>query len=90
LEAIDWMLGHSTPEEVDEEQRDWGDLGLDVRDGMLSIPDQLVADFVEDLEDGAEQIVAMAEGLDDDDRRDSRAMAKALRTIAAKFSAAVI
>lgn len=88
LEAADWMLGHSVPEEIDGEGlAEWGTLGADVRDGVLTVPSHLLVDFIEECMAGAEQLLSMSDGwaLSDDERKNGRAAARALTTIAEKL-----
>lgn len=87
IEAADWMMGKPTPEEVDEDGREWEQLGVDVRDGVLSIPAHCLADFVEELENGVEIMLNIADDFpsDWDDYKDARATARALTTIAEKL-----
>lgn len=79
LDAADWMLGKPTPDEVDEEGRDWDQLGVSIKDGVLSIPAHRLADFIEEMEDGI--IVTLNSAGTPEDDIDARAVVRAMETI---------
>jgi hypothetical protein len=83
IDAAEWMLGKPTPEEVDEEGREWEQLGVTLRDGILSIPAHLLADFIEECEDG---IAIFEHHMDDPyDGPDIRAFIRAMTTLIEKL-----
>lgn len=84
LDAADWMLGKPTPEEIDEDGREWESLGVTIRDGVLSIPAHLLADFIEEIEDGIVVTLDAGEGTPED-MVDARAVVRAMETIADKL-----
>lgn len=84
-DAADWMLGHSVPEEVDGEGlADWEQMGVDLKDGVLTVPTNRLADFIEDLLAGADQVLNMS--ATDEEDKDAEATARALTTIAERLT----
>jgi hypothetical protein len=86
LDAADWMLGKPLPEEIpghDQGTGDWEAVCVTIRDGVLSVPAHLLADFIEECEDG----IVMSEHMLDDpyDGADARAFTRAMTTLIEKL-----
>lgn len=80
IDAADWMLGKPVPEEVDGEGlADWETMGATLRNGVLSIPTHLLADFIEECEDGI--VVTLNSAATPEEIKDSKAVVRALETI---------
>lgn len=83
IDAADWMMGKPCPEEIDPAMGDWNCQGASVIGGVLSVPAHLLAEFIEEVEDGIVVTIDSA-GTPEDDI-DARAVVRAMEKIIEKL-----